>query len=385
MKWANGSHRPYWGRPERARHHTTVGRAAGKDPGFGKTLLRAGVLAVAGLWLQLPAQAAPHLLMSFPRDHGVYDSCPSPITFVFSEPMDPSSVVLPNRDDSNPNRSFDVFSEPGPGLLIPEQTGGQPAITRDGGQVVEIPGSSAFPGAGLVMHVYRRGFRSVKGEYLDHDYTIRAFGCDCLDASDDMTRASIPALGQWDADPDASFSVYLGNGVDPATSQATLTRGFLGPSVGPIAVHWDLPQPSLINYQPAFPGGTGFGHLTVDHPPLPPSARPYYLSLHAFTVPGPMGNPPATDLNGFDMPFTVGPALAGDLNGDGQVTVADGVLALRGALGLITLTPAQRFAADLRPPQGANGRSIGDGQVDVSDAVYILRRAVGLIRDEEWP
>jgi len=75
--------------------------------------------------------------------------------------------------------------------------------------------------------------------------------------------------------------------------------------------------------------------------------------------------------------------LYGDVNGDGAVTVADALLALRAAVGLATLTDAQRAAADVAPPSGL-GKPAGDGRVDVLDAVRILRRAIGLDMTQ-WP
>lgn len=59
----------------------------------------------------------------------------------------------------------------------------------------------------------------------------------------------------------------------------------------------------------------------------------------------------------------------GDVNADGQVSVSDVRLALRAAVGKITLSDAQRLAADVT----------GDGQVSVSDVRRILRYAVGKI------
>jgi hypothetical protein len=58
----------------------------------------------------------------------------------------------------------------------------------------------------------------------------------------------------------------------------------------------------------------------------------------------------------------------GDLNSDGKVNVQDATLALRAAVNLITLTPAQVTAADVNK----------DGKVNVQDATKILRVAVGL-------
>ena len=62
------------------------------------------------------------------------------------------------------------------------------------------------------------------------------------------------------------------------------------------------------------------------------------------------------------------PLAEGDVDGDGEVTVADALAALRSAVGLKTLTRRARIAGDLD----------ADGETTVSDALLILRRAAGL-------
>ncbi|MCH5279527.1 MAG: Ig-like domain-containing protein, partial [Christensenellaceae bacterium] len=62
------------------------------------------------------------------------------------------------------------------------------------------------------------------------------------------------------------------------------------------------------------------------------------------------------------------PAGAGDVDGDGTITIQDALLALRGAMGVQQLTPAQIEAADMD----------GDGNVSATDAAIILRLALGL-------
>lgn len=66
-------------------------------------------------------------------------------------------------------------------------------------------------------------------------------------------------------------------------------------------------------------------------------------------------------------PTVIPDGRRGDVNGDGQVSVSDVRLALRAAVGKITLSEAQILAADIN----------GDGQVSVSDVRQILRVAVG--------
>ena len=60
--------------------------------------------------------------------------------------------------------------------------------------------------------------------------------------------------------------------------------------------------------------------------------------------------------------------LLGDMNGDGKVTAADALLALRIAVGLVPSTPAEIAIGDLN----------GDGKITAADALLILRKAVGL-------
>lgn len=66
------------------------------------------------------------------------------------------------------------------------------------------------------------------------------------------------------------------------------------------------------------------------------------------------------------MPATSG-ALLGDADGDGQIKMADAVLVMRAALGLITLSDDVNVDMD------------GDGQIKMADAVLIARTALGLI------
>ena len=81
-----------------------------------------------------------------------------------------------------------------------------------------------------------------------------------------------------------------------------------------------------------------------------------------------------------DTPPTL--VLAGDLNTDGQVTVADALLALQVAIGTRALSPQALTLADVAPKR-ADG-TYGDGVVGVNDAIRILRRAVGLELNP-WP
>jgi alpha-tubulin suppressor-like RCC1 family protein len=67
----------------------------------------------------------------------------------------------------------------------------------------------------------------------------------------------------------------------------------------------------------------------------------------------------------------------GDVNSDGQVTIADALLALQIAVGLNQATPAQLRHGDLAPLD-AGGIPTPDTQIQVADALVILRKSVGL-------
>lgn len=77
--------------------------------------------------------------------------------------------------------------------------------------------------------------------------------------------------------------------------------------------------------------------------------------------------------------------ILGDVNGDGRITLADVLLALRAAVGLVVLTPEQTVAADVAPVPGAQGQVVGDGKVDLLDAVRLLRFLAGIEKDLKEP
>lgn len=76
---------------------------------------------------------------------------------------------------------------------------------------------------------------------------------------------------------------------------------------------------------------------------------------------------PYAELQGIPQ-FESSPLLPGDVDGNGAVTIADAILALRCAMGLIDLTTEQSEAGDMN----------GDGSISIADAVMILRAAMGL-------
>lgn len=66
--------------------------------------------------------------------------------------------------------------------------------------------------------------------------------------------------------------------------------------------------------------------------------------------------------------FDTATVLPGDLDGNGSISIADAVLALRCAMGILTPTSEQIAAGDMD----------GDGSISIAEAVLILRAAMGL-------
>ena len=68
---------------------------------------------------------------------------------------------------------------------------------------------------------------------------------------------------------------------------------------------------------------------------------------------------------------------SGDINNDGKVDIADALLALRAAVGIVTPDQAQLAAGDVAPL--VNGKPAPDGVIDIADAMLILEKAVGIL------
>ncbi len=106
---------------------------------------------------------------------------------------------------------------------------------------------------------------------------------------------------------------------------------------------------------------TGDYTLTVSGANVPQGPQPFALVVSGVVSPVSVPNPPPTT------------RAHGDLNGDGTVSVADVILALRATVGTTVLSPEQKASADVSP-QGAP-----DGVVNISDAILILKAVAGLI------
>jgi hypothetical protein len=67
---------------------------------------------------------------------------------------------------------------------------------------------------------------------------------------------------------------------------------------------------------------------------------------------------------------------SGDVNGDGQVTVADALIAIKAAVNIITPTADELRRGNVAPL--VQGVPAPDGSLNIQDALLILRKAVGL-------
>ncbi len=68
---------------------------------------------------------------------------------------------------------------------------------------------------------------------------------------------------------------------------------------------------------------------------------------------------------------------SGDMNGDGKVDIADALIALKMAAGIITPTAADLAVGDVAPLSG--GIPNPNGIINVGDVVVIMEKAVGLV------
>ncbi|MEG1846654.1 MAG: leucine-rich repeat protein, partial [Oscillospiraceae bacterium] len=93
-----------------------------------------------------------------------------------------------------------------------------------------------------------------------------------------------------------------------------------------------------------------------------------YEKLPEFTITGIKGS--AAEIYAIERQINFRlPLSLGDVNGDGKVTAADAILALRAEAKLITLSQEELWAADVT----------GDSEVTAADAIKILRFEAKLI------
>jgi hypothetical protein len=107
---------------------------------------------------------------------------------------------------------------------------------------------------------------------------------------------------------------------------------------------------------------------------LDPS-RVYYFAVTAYNASG-LESAYSNIASISNLPAT-GP-VKGDVNDDGVIDVSDALLVMQAVTNPALQTQALLAAADVAPLD-ASGKPAGDGQVTLADALLILQKAVGLI------
>lgn len=156
--------------------------------------------------------------------------------------------------------------------------------------------------------------------------------------------------------------------LQPPSAPADVMAGERMTNGNPIA-NWATPGSvhfGVITLQPA----SGAGSYAILPLMVPANAVPGTLYTLALSLGKVVVATPNDDLE-FQVPtqgatLEVSSTLPGDVNGDGRVTIADVVLAIRIFLGAITPTPDQFLAADFN----------GDGTVTLDDIRALLRQVV---------
>ena len=177
-----------------------------------------------------------------------------------------------------------------------------------------------------------------------------------------------------------SWSVDL---VPPAVTGSTPANGTPRISVAGTAPSVTFSKeidPATVNGQTFYltPGAVG----TVSYDPatrtatFTPSGPLAYTTSYTATVSTGVADAAGNTLSGnYSWSFSTDPD--GDLNMDGKVDIADAMLCLQMAVGLVKPTPDQLRHGDLAPFQ--NGKPHPDGKIDASDALIILSKVVGLV------
>jgi hypothetical protein len=108
---------------------------------------------------------------------------------------------------------------------------------------------------------------------------------------------------------------------------------------------------------------------------LDPS-RVYYFAVTAYNAAG----VESAYSNVVSTPTSIvqGNVLKGDVNGDGVVDVTDALVVMQAVTNPALQTPAMLTSADVSPLD-SSGKPVGDGQITLADALLILQKAVGLI------
>jgi RHS repeat-associated protein len=160
--------------------------------------------------------------------------------------------------------------------------------------------------------------------------------------------------GQWD--------VEVKGQRDPQTGKVQWTLRTLDPATG------ELPEDAMAGFLPPNDStGRGEGHVTFTlraRSDQPAGTRVTNAAGIVFDTNAAINT---NEVWNTLQPLTSAPT--GDVNGDGRLSIADVVMALKATAGLIQLTPAQLNAADINR----------NGRMDISDVVTLLKKVAGLI------
>jgi hypothetical protein len=127
---------------------------------------------------------------------------------------------------------------------------------------------------------------------------------------------------------------------------------------------------SSFTYSGTLPPGISFSSTTGALSAFPTTAGLY--SNIVITAANSTGAASLTPFN-----ITVNPPT-GDMNGDGQVTIADALLALQTVVGLYVATPQQILRANVAPLVNGEPDPTGSS-VTIADALLILQKVVGSV------
>jgi hypothetical protein len=205
-----------------------------------------------------------------------------------------------------------------------------------------------------------------------------------------LSKIATPAAADSDGDgiPD-SIEVAMGTNPNVADTRALATKATGQGQAGitlPIMVANNIPISLPFSANVSVLGGAAPYTWSITAGMLPPGLA---LSVSSAGASTPISGTP-TALGAYPFEYTVRDSTGasaktvgqlvvvralpgnGDVNTDGNVDLADVILARRFALGLAVPTAAQKAAADVAPPGEA------DGVIDAADVLRILRKALGI-------
>ena len=222
---------------------------------------------------------------------------------------------------------------------------------RDNHRVWKVGGVAASP-VGPTISVFLRGAAGSKGD----DVTVSAEVKSAMGVaggrftiSYDASRLSIPSADRVAlTDLTQGFSLSANTGVPGQITVGLISATGIPAGAGPLF--------------------TVTLSVKSDAPEGPTPLRFLDVALRSESVPLPVIARGGTVTVGLE-------GLLGDVNADGVVGFGDAILVLKHAVGLVSLSDAQRISGDVN----------SDGSTDLGDAILILRFDVGLIASLSKP